>query len=76
MGALEIVKDKKNKIYFESNVSIGEKVANQCIENGLICRPIGPSIVLCPPFIITKNQLNTLFDILHETLRKTLQQVK
>ena len=75
MGALEIVKDKTSKIPFDSNVSIGEKVANKSIENGLICRPIGSSIVLCPQFIITEKQLDTLFDILHDTLKTTFKQV-
>jgi len=68
MAALEIVKDKNNKTYFDSNISIGEEFAKKSIENGLICRPIGPSIVLCPPFIINKNELNNLFDILHNTM--------
>jgi len=73
MGALEIVKDKTNKTYFDSNLSIGEKVANRSIENGLICRPIGPSIVLCPPFIISKKELNELFDVLHKTIKSVLE---
>ena len=71
MAALEMVKDKKNKTPFDSYFSIGEKVANQSIDNGLICRPLGPSIVLCPQFIITKEQIDTMFDMLHDTLKKT-----
>ena len=47
MGALEMAQDKKKKIPFDGSISIGERVANKCIENGLICRPLGPSIVLC-----------------------------
>ena len=46
MGALEMVHDKKTKTPFDGSISIGERVANQCIQNGLICRPLGPSIVL------------------------------
>ena len=75
MGALEIIKDKATKTPFDPLVSIGEKVANNSIDNGLICRPIGSSIVLCPQFIITEKQLDILFDILHETLKKTFQQI-
>ena len=75
MGALEIVKDKKSKTPFDVSISIGEKIANKSIENGLICRPIGPSIVLCPQFIITKEQLDTLFNILHDTLKTIFQQI-
>ena len=75
MGALEIVKDKTTKTPFDPHVSIGEKVANNSIDNGLICRPIGSSIVLCPQFIITKKQLDNIFDILHKSLKTTFQQI-
>ena len=49
---------------------MGDKVANMSIDNGLICRPLGPAIVLCPQFIITKNQIDEMFDSLHNTLKK------
>ncbi|PPR47418.1 MAG: putative aminotransferase [Alphaproteobacteria bacterium MarineAlpha5_Bin9] len=73
MAALEIVKDKKNKTYFESNISIGEKVANKSLDNGLICRPIGPSIVLCPQFIITKKEIDFMFEMLNKTLKSVFK---
>ena len=69
MAALEIVKDKSSKKPFDPLMSVGDKVANQSIDNGLICRPLGPSIVLCPPFIITKEQIDTMFNMLHNTLK-------
>ena len=40
------------------------------IDNGLICRPLGPAIVLCPQFIITKNQIDEIFDSLHKTIKQ------
>ena len=70
MAALEMVKDKENKIPFDSHLNMGDQVANLSIDNGLICRPLGASIVLCPQFIITKEQIDDMFDILHATLKK------
>ena len=70
MAALEMVKDKKTKEPFEGHLNMGDKVANMSIDNGLICRPLGPAIVLCPQFIITKNQIDEMFDNLHNTLKK------
>ncbi len=72
MAALELVEDKKMKKHFPSDISIGEKFAIKSIENGLICRPIGPSVVLCPQFIITKDEVDKIFYILHNTLKETL----
>ena len=70
MAALEMVKDKKTKEPFEGHLNMGDKVANMSIDNGLICRPLGPAIVLCPQFIITKNQIDEMFDSLHSTLKE------
>jgi len=70
MAALEMVKNKKTKEPFEGYLNMGDKVANMSIENGLICRPLGPAIVLCPQFIITKTQIDEMFDSLHSTLKQ------
>jgi adenosylmethionine-8-amino-7-oxononanoate aminotransferase len=75
MGALEMVKDKKTKTPFESHLSMGDKVANESIDNGLICRPLGAAIVLCPQFIITTKEIDTMFDMLHDTLKKSFQNI-
>ena len=40
------------------------------IDNGLICRPLGAAIVLCPQFIINRNQIDEMFDSLHSTLKQ------
>ena len=76
MGALEMVQNKETKQSFDGSISIGERVANQCIENGLICRPLGPSIVLCPPFITTDDEMDIIFETLEKTLKKVFSDVK
>ena len=70
MAALEMVKNKDTKKPFEGHLNMGDKVANLSIDNGLICRPLGPAIVLCPQFIITKNQIDEIFDSLHKTIKQ------
>ena len=72
MAALEMVKDKKNKEPFESHLNMGDKVANMSIDKGLICRPLGSAIVLCPQFIINKSQIDEMFDMLHQTVKQVL----
>jgi len=73
MAALEMVKDKTKKIPFDSKLNMGDKVANMSIDNGLICRPLGPAIVLCPQFIIKENQIDEMFDSLHKTLKQAFK---
>jgi 4-aminobutyrate--pyruvate transaminase len=68
MGALEMVADKEKKTPFAGHLDVSERVAKQALKNGLICRPLGASIVLAPPFIITEQQIAELFTILRRTL--------
>ena len=70
MAALEMVKDKKTKQPFEGHLNMGDTVANKSIDNGLICRPLGQAIVLCPQFIINKSQIDEIFDSLHKTIKE------
>ena len=61
----------REKESFDSSLNMGDHVANMSIDNGLICRPLGPAIVLCPQFIITKAQIDEMFVSLHQTVKKT-----
>lgn len=72
MGALELVSDKETKAPFPPKLQVSEKIANTALTNGLICRPVGPSILLAPPFIITETQLDELFDKLQLTMDQVL----
>jgi adenosylmethionine-8-amino-7-oxononanoate aminotransferase len=62
MGALEVVSDKPTKEPFDGSLSVSERLANACLDNGLICRPLGQAIVLCPPYIFDKALTDEMFD--------------
>lgn len=68
MGALEMVADKTTKEPYTGKLDVSERVARQALKNGLICRPLGQSIVLAPPFIIKADEIKLLFSILGRTL--------
>ncbi len=75
MGALEAVKDKATKTPFDGSLSVSERIANTCTDHGLICRPLGQAIVLCPPFITTEAHLDEMFDKLGTALDKVFAEV-
>ena len=75
MGALEAVQDKATKTPFDAHLSVSERIANTCTDLGLICRPLGQSIVLCPPFILTEDQMDEIFDKLERALKKVFAEV-
>ena len=75
MGALEAVADKATKTPFAGHLSVSERIANACTDQGLICRPLGQSIVLCPPFIMTEAQMDEMFGKLEAALDKVFAEV-
>ncbi len=75
MGALEAVADKESRTPFASDLSVSERIANTCTDHGLICRPLGQSVVLCPPFIMTDAQMDEMFDKLGKALDKVFAEV-
>ena len=75
MGALEAVKDKATKEPFPPDLSISERMANACTDRGLICRPLGQAVVLCPPFVMTEEQMDEMFDKLEEALSAIFAEV-
>jgi adenosylmethionine-8-amino-7-oxononanoate aminotransferase len=75
MGALEAVRDKATRTPFEGHLSVSERIANTCTDHGLICRPLGQAIVLCPPFIITEAQLDEMFGKLDAALKQVFAEV-
>lgn len=75
MWALEAVKDKATKTPFDGSLSVSERIANTCTDMGLICRPLGQAIVLCPPFILTEGQMDEMFEKLDKALKKVFAEV-
>lgn len=75
MWALEAVKDRATKTPFDGSLSVSERIANTCTDMGLICRPLGQSIVLCPPFILTEAQMDEMFEKLEKALNKVFAEV-
>ncbi|MEM6276632.1 MAG: aminotransferase [Pseudomonadota bacterium] len=75
MGALEAVRDRETKTPFEGQLSVSERIANACTDQGLICRPLGQSIVLCPPFIMTVGHMDEMFEKLDAALSGVFREV-
>ncbi|WP_227285048.1 aminotransferase [Boseongicola sp. H5] len=75
MWALEAVRDRATKTPFEAELSVSERIANTCTDHGLICRPLGQSVVLCPPFILTDEQMDEMFGKLDAALKQVFAEL-
>ena len=69
LGGLELVKDKRTRQSFDGKIGLGAKVVALAQEEGLIVRAVaGDTIGICPPLIITDDEINALFDMLETAL--------
>jgi 4-aminobutyrate--pyruvate transaminase len=72
LGACELVKNKDSKEAFDPKLAMGATCMNFCQEHGLIVRAIGDSVALCPPYIVTDEQIEEIFDRFGRGLDATL----
>ncbi len=71
IGAVEIVsKPGTNERFTGKEGKAGPVVRDACIKNGLMVRGIRDSIVMCPPLIITRAEVDRMVDIIGRSLRE------
>tara|TARA_X000001036_G_scaffold412202_1_gene425528 strand:+ start:896 stop:2266 length:1371 start_codon:yes stop_codon:yes gene_type:complete len=76
IAGIEIVKDKKDKQYFDKKIGIGALVVKHAQKNGLIVRALpGDVIAICPPLIISDDEIDLLFNILEKSLYETVDEI-
>jgi len=58
--AIQLVKDKDQKILFAKEDEVGTRCRNHCFENNLIMRAVDQSMVMSPPLTISKSEIDEL----------------
>jgi adenosylmethionine-8-amino-7-oxononanoate aminotransferase len=61
IGALDIVRSRKDKIPFDAEERIGNQIYEHSLENGLVLRPLGDMIYFFLPLIVTKDDIDQIF---------------
>jgi len=69
IAAFELVRDKESKQPFTSSMRVGEKVAREMIERGILMRPLGDVVYVIPPLSITEKELETVTKTLYDVLK-------
>jgi putrescine---pyruvate transaminase len=62
IGALELVPHKASRQRFAKDLKVGERCRDICIEQGLVMRAVGDTMIVAPPFIISDTELDELAD--------------
>ena len=81
---IEFVKDKENKIPFERELQLQERIVERCLDKGLILMPgtpgnaggiLGDQIQITPPYVITEQLADRLVGILEESITEVQKEL-
>ncbi|MBT2786239.1 MULTISPECIES: aspartate aminotransferase family protein [unclassified Halomonas] len=75
IGALELVADKSTGERFDKSLSAGNLCRDLCFESGLVMRSVGDTMVISPPLIITRSEIDELVDKAQRALDKTAEKL-
>jgi putrescine---pyruvate transaminase len=75
VGALELVPNKAERKFFSERGKVGGLCRNIALGNGLILRATYDSMLLSPPLIINRSQIDELFEKAWKSLNETAQAI-
>ena len=72
VGALELVKDKATKKFFQPALAVAAQVAKRAEAHGVIVRPLGGDVIaVSPPLIIETNDIEEIVRCVGRALDET-----
>ena len=72
MGAVQLVQDKATGKSFPSALEVGMVCRGHCFGNGLIMRAVGDRMIVAPPLVITRAQIDEMMALIRRCLALTL----
>jgi putrescine aminotransferase len=72
MAALQLVKDKAQGTAFPAELEVGMVCRGHCFGNGLIMRAVGDRMIIAPPLVITRAQIDEMMALIRRCLDLTL----
>ncbi len=60
IGGVELAKDKAKRLSFEPAGKVAPQVVKFCAEEGLILRAVYETVALCPPLIVTEDDIDQI----------------
>ncbi len=72
MAALLLVKDKARGTPFPPELELGMHCRGHCFREGLIMRAVGDRMIIAPPLVMTRAQIDQMMVLIHRCLDLTL----
>ncbi len=79
VAGMTLVKDKATRAAFDPDLGVGMRCRGHCFNNGLIMRAVGDRMIISPPLVITRLQIDELMALIVQCLDATwadLQRLK
>jgi putrescine---pyruvate transaminase len=76
VGGLLLLKDKVTGEPFPSDLDVGMMCRTHCFDNGLIMRAVGNRMIIAPPLIMQRSDIDELSALITLVLDKTLAQLQ
>lgn len=77
MGSIALTPDKASRARFASDAgTVGYMVRERCFANNLVMRHVGDRMIISPPLVITKAEIDLLIDRARTSLDEGMQAVK
>ena len=75
-AALQLVQDKASGAPFPAAYEVGMVCRGHCFGNGLIMRAVGDRMIIAPPLIITRAQIDEMVGLIRKCLDLTLADLR
>ena len=77
MGSFALTPDKANRAKFDSEPgTVGFRCREHCFSNNLVMRHVGDRMIISPPLVITKDEVDTLIERAHTAIDLTYKDLK
>ncbi|MET0290900.1 MAG: aspartate aminotransferase family protein [Steroidobacteraceae bacterium] len=76
LGALELVRSKAPRTWFEPRGKVGERCRDNCILNGLVMRATRDTMIIAPPLVITEAGIDELVEKAWRSLDQTHEELR
>jgi putrescine aminotransferase len=76
VAGLILVKDKTNNALFSSSDAVGMRCRGHCFQRGVVMRAVGHRMIVAPPLVITREEIDRMIRLIRTALDKTLVDVR
>ncbi len=76
VGGMVLIKNKATRTMFDPDLSVGMRCRAHCFKSGLIMRAVGDRMIISPPLVMTRAQIDEMMGLIRHCLDATLKELQ